>query len=343
MNARRRPPRPKVVISNWVHREATDILRARCDVVVNEGCEPWPRATLLDYLRDAHALVAFMNDGVDEALLAACPRLRVVACALKGYDNFDLTACTRHGVWVTIVPDLLTEPTAELAVGLMIGLGRHVLAGDRLVREGRFEGWRPVLYGTGLAGATVGIVGMGAVGRAIARRLSGFRARILYSDRERLSRDDALALNATAVTFDELLSDSDYVVLAVPFTEATRHLIDAGALARMRPGALLVNPARGSVVDEAAVADALADGRLGGYAADVFEMEDWARPDRPSRVPEALIGSRRTLFTPHLGSAVDGVRRDIAVAAARNVLQGLGGRRPDDAINDPVVGGAVRC
>lgn len=334
------PERPKVVVTNRVHREVLDMLEARCRVVANDRLEPWSRRRVLDEAADAEALIAFMNDAVDEAFLQACPRLKVVACALKGYDNFDVAACTRHGVWVTIVPDLLTEPTAELAIGLMIALGRHMLEGDRLARSGAFEGWRPVLYGRGLAGSTVGIVGMGAVGRAVAARVAPFGARILYHDRTRLPRDEALALGATAVTFDELLVDSDYVVLGLPLTPETHRLIDAAVLARMRPGALLINPARGSLVDEAAVAAALEDGRLGGYAADVFEMEDWSRPDRPSMVEPRLAASPRTVLTPHIGSAVDRVRCEIAAAAARSALQALSGMRPEGAVNEPAGTGA---
>jgi phosphonate dehydrogenase len=281
-------------------------------------------------------MLAFMNDSVDEALLAACPELEIVACALKGYDNFDLEACRRHGVTVTIVPDLLTVPTAELTVGLLFGLARNIAAGDRLVRSGAFRGWRPVLYGQGLAGATVGLLGMGAVGQAVAQRLGGFGCKLIYSDERRLPPDVSARLATTAVGFEELLAESDVLVVTLPLTSRTKHLVDAAALAQVRHGCLLVNPARGSVVDESAVADALAQGLLGGYAADVFEMEDWARPDRPQAIHPALLAAPdRTLFTPHLGSAVDSVRREIALEAARSVLQHFRGERPQGAVVEP--------
>src|SRR5262249_38679508 len=151
-------------------------------VVVNTGDEPWAPDAVVRQAADAEALVAFMTDRVDESFLARCPRLRIVACVLKGYDNFDVAACSRRNILLSVVPDLLTNPTAELAVGLTIALGRKLLAGDAHVRSGAFGGWRPHLYGTGLDGSTVGIVGFGAVGRAIARRLGGFGARLLVHD-----------------------------------------------------------------------------------------------------------------------------------------------------------------
>jgi phosphonate dehydrogenase len=325
--------RPRIVVTHWVHPEIVALLAARGKVIANPTRDSWPRAELLEHAAQADALIAFMPDWVDEAFLAACPRLRIVACALKGYDNFDVAACTRRGVWLTVVPDLLTEPTAELAIGLMIGLARNFRAGDRWVRSGDFSGWRPMLYGATLSGATVGIVGMGAVGQAIARRLAGFGARLVYHDPVRLPPEREAALGLRRAGFETLLIAADVVVLAAPLTPATRHLIDAETLALMRPGALLVNVGRGSVVDEDAVAASLAASHLGGYAADVFAFEDWTLPGRPRGVPRALRDRPRTLFTGHMGSAVDSVRRDIARAAARAVIQALDGEIPDGAVN----------
>lgn len=326
----------KMVVTNWVHDDVLDLLRPHGTVVANATRTPWPAETLIRHAADADAVLAFMTDCVDAAFLAACPRLRIVACALKGYDNFDVAACTARGVWVTIVPDLLTAPTAELAVGLTIALGRRILEGDDHVRSGGFEGWRATLYGAGLDGSTVGIAGMGAVGRAIARRLAGFGARLIYADPRQATFDDGTPLDIVRVPWDTLLADSDVLILAMPLTAESLHRVDAAALARVKPTCRLVNIGRGSVVDEHAVATALAAGRLGGYAADVFELEDWARADRPQDIPEALRRDRaRTVFTPHLGSAVDRVRRDIARAAALDIVAVLEGRAPPNAINRP--------
>jgi phosphonate dehydrogenase len=326
--------RPKVVVTNWVHPEVVEFLSAAADVDANGTREPWSPEEVQRRACDAEGILAFMTDRIDADFLARCPKLKVVACALKGYDNFDLAACTARGACVTIVPDLLTAPTAELAVGLAIALGRKIRDGDRYVRSGAFSGWRPRFYGAGLADSTAGILGFGAVGRAIAQRLAGFGCRLLWADLRQPESD--VVAGAHRVALGELLIESDFLFAAVPLTPETLHLIDAAALARMKPSALLINAGRGSVVDEVAVAAALSEGQLGGYAADVFEMEDWARRDRPRSIPAALLAEEApTVFTPHLGSAVDRVRRDIAMAAARDIIAVLEGARPANAINHP--------
>ena len=308
----------RVVITSWVHQEVIQLLEQSCDVISNNEREPLPYEEILRRTQDAHALMVFMTDSIDDDFLGACPNLKIVAAALKGYDNFDVESCTRRGIWFAIVPDLLTIPTAELAVGLLIGLTRKMLDGDRLVRTGQFRGWRPKLYGTGLAGRSLGIVGMGALGQAVARRLAGFDMKALYADNLPLADETERAWGLTRVSLDSLLERSHFVLLCVPLVHDTLHLIDESALAKMRPGSFLVNVCRGSVVDERAVACALESGHLGGYAADVFEFEDWARSDRPTGISAQLPSVKSsTLFTPHLGSAVDDVRREIALEAAR--------------------------
>jgi len=330
--------RPKVVITEWVHPEVIHLLEQNCEVIPNQSRETLPRIEILRRASSANAIMAFMTDSIDEFFLAACPDLQVVGAALKGYDNFNVDACTKRGIWFTIVPDLLTIPTAELAIGLLIGLGRHVLEGDRFVRSGEFSGWRPKLYGTGLAGRTVGIIGMGAVGQAIAQRLVGFAPRtVMYNDPTRLRRESEETWRLTPTSFEEVLATCDYVLPLTPLTSETNYLIGRKEIAMMMRGSYLVNVCRGSVVDEQAVADALADGHLAGYAADVFELEDWAREDRPRKIPPSLLDNRaHTLFTPHIGSAVDDVRRQIAMQAARNIIQALGNEIPENAVNQPV-------
>jgi phosphonate dehydrogenase len=208
-----------------------------------------------------------------------------------------------------------------------------VLAGDAYVRSGGHRGWRPELYGGGLADRQVGIVGMGALGRAVAHRLAAFDAKVLYADPNPLTAGEELKLRARSVSLELLLDSSTAVVLTAPLTAQTRHLIGPDALRRLPEGALLVNVGRGSVVDEDAVADALAAHHLGGYAADVFAFEDWSDPGRPREIPPALVASDRTLFTPHLGSAVLDVRRQIEHAAAQCILDVRAGRPPAVAAN----------
>jgi len=326
---------PKIVVSNWVHPEVIELLTRFGRVIPNETRECLSAEELVHRCRNADGLMAFMPERIDDAFLAQCPHLRVVACALKGYDNFDVEACTRRGVWLTVVPDLLTAPTAELTIGLMIALARNVLSGDRLVRAGRFRGWRPVLYGRGIDGSTVGIIGAGAVGKAVARRLAGFRAKVLYTDTRSLAARQEEELRLRPASRTDLLARSDFVILCLPLLPQTRHLVDRDFLQGMKPGALLINTARGSLVDEAAVADALESGMLGGYAADAFAMEDWALADRPNEITNRLLdASDKTVLTPHLGSAVDGVRRDITLQAASSLLAALRGEVPPGAVND---------
>ncbi len=333
---------PRVVVTHWVHPEVAARLAEFCRPVVpsrEEGV--WPGAQVRARARDAAGLVVCMADCVDEQLLSACPRLRVVSGVLKGHDNLDVPACTRRGVWVTVLPNLLTAPTAELAVGLMLAVMRRITEGDAHVRGGRFAGWRPQFYGAGLAGATVGIIGMGRLGQAVARRVQAFDARVLYCDPQPLPETCARALGARRVALPELLKGSDVVVPLVPLWGSTGHLLGAEELGLLRPGAFVVNAGRGSVVDEQAVAAALEAGRLGGYAADVFAFEDWRCPHRPVSIPERLLAHPRTVFTPHLGSAVDDVRREMGLAVAAQVRQALAGQRPDGAVNELGRGGGT--
>jgi phosphonate dehydrogenase len=327
--------RPKIVVTNPVFAETRALLEQHATVVTNTAIEPWPYEEVKQRCRDADGLLAFMSDRIDAAFLAACPNLRVIGAALKGFDNIDVQAATDAGVWLTIVPDLLTVPTAELTIGLMLSLGRNIVAGDHSIKNNGFNGWRAELYGAGLAGATVGLVGFGLVGRAIAERLVGFQCRVLAYDQ---SASETLKSwpHVSKASFEDVVSSSDYVVLALPLTASTKHIVNSEAIAAMKPGTRIVNPARGSLVDETAVADAIARGHLAGYAADVFECEDWAVEDRPTCIdPRLTNSSAPTVFTPHIGSGVIAVRREIELSAARSILDVLAGRMPSGAVNNP--------
>jgi phosphonate dehydrogenase len=316
----------KIVVTQRIHSEIAALLAIHGTLIANNAPDPWPREELLSHAHDAHALMVFMPDSLDAEFLSACSNLVIVAAALKGADNFDIAACTHLGIWFTLVSDLLSEPTAELALALMLSLARNVAPGDALIRRGQFHGWRPTLYGTGLAGSTVGLIGYGAVGRALARMLQGFTCNLQFHDP---ARDGSVSLN-------RLLATSDFVLPLLPLTHETFHLLNAATLAQMKRGAYLINVSRGSVVDEDAVAEALESGRLAGYAADTFEMEDWARLDCPREInPRLLRLTDRSLFTPHLGSAVASVRLEIERAAANNIVAALRSQRPPGAINAP--------
>jgi phosphonate dehydrogenase len=321
---------PHILVAQPLHADVAERLSRLGTVDLHRGPDPLPPQALAARLASADALIGFMTERVDAGVLRGAPKLRVVACALKGSDNYDADACSRAGVWLTIVPDLLTEPTAELAVGLAIGLGRHLRQGDAIVRSGAFQGWRPQLYGAGLHGATVAVLGMGKVGRAIVERLRGFGCHLLGVD-----PSARMPAGVEGLTLDAALARASLFIVALPLDDSTRHLIGERELAAAAPGARWVNIGRGSVVDEAAMARHLALGHVAGYAADVFGCEDWRLPDRPAEVALALRQHPNTLFTPHLGSAVTEVRRAIEHRAVDNVEAVLQGRRPPDAINTP--------
>lgn len=331
--------RSKVVVTHRAYEQVKQLLGTACEVVSNDEVESWPAEKLREVAADAEALMIYMPDRIDEQLLARCPKLKIVSAAFKGPDNIDIDACSRRGIWVSIVPDLLSEPTAELGLTLALGITRNVPAGDRSVRSGQFKGWRPVLYGSGLAGNTIGILGMGRLGQAFARLVAGFKSsRVIYHDPVALSPVEEAMLGIGRTTFAQLIARSDILVVMAPLTASNFHAINAETISKMKRGAYIVNIGRGSVVDEAAIAEALESGQLAGYAADVFEMEDLSREKRPAGIHPALLkNTRQTLFTPHLGSAVARARLEIELAAARNILQVLKGQKPSDAINQPEI------
>lgn len=322
-----------MVITHRVHTEVIRLLEGGFEVVGNQTSETLPRQEVMRRASGARAIIVFMPDRIDEEFLRECPNLKIAAAALKGHDNIDVEACTRRGVWLTVCEDLLTVPTAELAIGLLIGIARHLSEGDRRIKSGAYAGWRPELYGKGLSGSTVGIIGMGKIGRTLAQRLRPFGVRILYTDPCRMDSGEERKLAAHRTSLDELLALSDFVLPLIHLKEDTLHLIGADALSKMKLGSFLINVGRGSVVDEQAVDEALRSGHLAGYAADVFEMEDWAREDRPKEIPSGLLEHPCALFTPHLGSAVKEVRLQIELETARNVLQELEGEVPEGAVN----------
>ncbi|MDT8311573.1 MAG: phosphonate dehydrogenase [Methylophaga sp.] len=325
--------KPKIVITHRVHDEVLEMLVSECALVTNQTSACLPRSEVIRRSQDADALMAFMPDRIDADFLAACPNLKVVGAALKGYDNFEVAAFNERGVWLTFVPDLLTVPTAELTIGLLVGLIRNMRVADDHVRSGYFQGWRSQFYGLGIEGATIGIIGMGAIGQAIVKRLSGWDANLLYTDLQPLPEAQEAVLGCQYLPICEVVSQADIVILALPLNENTLHTMNLGRLQQMKPGAYLINPCRGSVVDEAAVLGALLSGHLGGYAADVFEMEDWARDDRPHAVDPRLLKQPNTFFTAHIGSAVSSVRLAIEKRAAENILRVLRGEQPLDPAN----------
>jgi glyoxylate reductase len=286
------------------------------EVAAVAGPEGWR-----DELADADALLCLLTDRVDAALLDRAPRLRIVANAVVGYEHVDVRACAARGIVVTNTPDVLTEATADLAWALILATVRRLPQAERSLRAGEFHGWGFWDYlGGDLAGATLGIYGMGRIGRAVARRAASFGMRVAYHSRARLPADEEARLGAEPVSFDDLLARSDVLTLHAPLTAETRHAIGREALGRMRPGSFLVNTARGALVDEAALVEALRNGPLAGAGLDVYEREPEITP--------GLLDLPNVVLLPHVGSATRGTRTRMAMLAARNVHAVLGGRPP---------------
>jgi glyoxylate reductase len=274
-----------------------------------------------DALADAEALLCLLTDRVDADLLGRAPRLRIVANAVVGYEHVDRDACRARGITVTNTPDVLTDATADLAMALILSAARGLPQAERSLRTGEFHGWGFWDYlGADLRGKTLGIFGMGRIGKAVARRAAPFGMRVIYHSRTRLSAADEAAIGAEWVELDGLISGSDVLSLHAPLTPQTRHAIDADALRRMRPGAYLVNTARGALVDEAALVDALRDGPLAGAGLDVYEREPVVHP--------GLLELPNVTLLPHVGSATRETRTRMAMLAARNVHAVLTGSPP---------------
>jgi glyoxylate reductase len=291
------------------------------EIVAPDG--EFTRGELLSLLRDADALLPLLSVRVDEELLAAAPRLTIVANYAVGYDNVDLAACSARKVVVTNTPDVLTDATADLAMALLLAAGRRFVEADRFVRGGAWRGWAPEqLFGMDLQGATLGIVGLGRIGRAVAQRARAFGMRIVYTQPRQI--------DAGWLPLDELLEVADAVTLHCPLTPATRHLLGAARFARMKPTAVLVNTARGAIVDEAALAAALAAGRPGFAGLDVFEDEPRVHPE--------LLANPRVVVLPHVGSATWGTRARMAEVAAGCIAERLAGRRPPHILNPAALG-----
>ncbi len=307
--------KPRVFVTRRLALAPSSVLGAGVEIDHYDSESALPRDELLRRVHQASALLPILGDRVDKELLDAAPRLRIVANHAVGYDNVDVPACTARGVWVTNTPDVLTDATADLAWALILALARRLREGERMLRAGQFRGWAPtMLLGRELRDRTLGILGYGRIGRAVARRAEGFGMRVLFTAR------------GGGVPFDELLEHSDVLSIHCPLNAQTRHLIGPSELLRMKRGALLINTARGPIVDEAALAAALESGHLGGAALDVFENEPTVHP--------GLIGRDDVVLLPHLGSATQETRERMARIALEQIERVMRGERPTTAVNE---------
>lgn len=325
--------RPVVYVTRPIPEPGLRLLAEIFEVTGNWEDRTPAREEIAAGLAQADAVVSTLREKIDAELLArAGTRLRVISNMAVGYDNIDVAAATERGILVTNTPGVLTETTADLAWALILGASRRVAEGDRMMRAGGFHGWTPtLLLGRDVYGKTLGIVGMGAIGRAVARRALGFDMRVLYTKRSGPLGADAVPAGARwehCPALRDLLSEAEIVSLHVPLTEATHHLLGRAELALMKPGAVLVNTARGPVVDETALVEALRSGHLGAAGLDVYE-------DEPRPAP-GLVDLPNTLLLPHLGSASVETRGRMAALAARNAIAAVTGGHVPHPVN-PVV------
>lgn len=322
--------KPKILVTREVFDETLEYLAQHCEIESNQEDVALTPEALGQRLRDKHGLMCSLTDRIDAALLAGAAQLKVVANIAVGYNNIDVAACTSRGVLATNTPGVLDDSTADLAWALMLAAARRLTEVESYVRGGEWTGWRLKQWlGVDVHHATLGIVGMGRIGQVIARRAAGFDMRILYHNRKRLAPDIEQRLNAHYVTKDELLRQSDFVVLQVPYSPETHHLIGAAELKRMKPTAILVNSTRGGVVDDGALIDALKAGTIRAAGMDVFENEPRLHP--------GFLGLRNVVLAPHIGSSTEATRRAMAMTAAKNLVAALTGAVPPNLLNPQVV------
>lgn len=322
--------RPPVLVTRRLPQEALDRVDARCDMTLHDGEGAMPRGQLLREVAGKAGAITLLTDRVDDEFLdAAGPQLKIVANYAVGFDNIDVDACTRHGVLTSNTPEVLTETTADTAFALMIAAARRVAEGDRFLRSGTPWIWGPLMMlGQDVHHATLGIVGFGRIGQALARRARGFAMRVLYHDVHRPPPDVDEELGAEYRDLEDLLRESDFVSLHTNLTPETRHMINAERLAMMKPTAVLVNTSRGPVIDEQALARALSNGQLFAAGLDVFEREPSVHPD--------LLACESAVVIPHLGSATVHTRLAMANLAVDNLFAAFAGERPPTLLNPQV-------
>jgi glyoxylate reductase len=317
----------KILVTAEIPAEVLSLIEQEHQVENYTTDPPLARPQLLKSIADKEGLLCLLTDRIDAELLAHAPALKVIANNGVGFDHIDLTTATARGIVVTNTPGVLTESTADLAFALILATARRVVEGDRRAREGKFT-YSPLQFlGQDVSGKTLGLIGPGRIGQAVAKRALGFGMRLLYTSRTRLEPAVEKELDASHVPLDTLLREADFVSLHVPLTPQTRHLIGRRELALMQPSAYLINTSRGPVVDEAALVAALRAGQIRGAGLDVYEREPELSP--------GLADLENVVLLPHVGCATIEARTRMALMAAENLLAGLRGDPPPNCLNWP--------
>ncbi|WP_410211886.1 2-hydroxyacid dehydrogenase [Aquirhabdus sp.] len=309
--------KPKILVARAIFLDIIDQLRTKFEVEVNEYDDIWTQDELILHLQGKQGALITSSEKIDAKLLQACPELRAVCTLAVGYNNIDVAACTAQGVLVTNAPNVLTETTADLGFALMMATARRIGESERFLREGLWRQWDIGFFaGQDIHGATLGILGMGRIGQAIAKRgAHGFGMPVIYHNRSRLAPETEQQLNARYVSKEELLQQSDHLIITVPYSPEVHHFIGQRELARMKPTATLTNIARGGIIDEVALVEALRTHQIAAAGLDVFEGEPHVDPD--------LLSVPNIVLTPHIGSASLKTRHAMANLAAQNLLSSL--------------------
>jgi glyoxylate/hydroxypyruvate/2-ketogluconate reductase len=322
--------KPRILVTREVFDETLGYLAQHCEADSNQQDMPLSPDALAQRLAGRDGVMCCLTDRIDAMLLDACPQLKVVANIAVGYNNIDLAACTARGIMATNTPGVLDDSTADLAWTLMLATARRITEVESCIRAGQWTGWRLKQWlGVDVHHATLGIIGMGRIGQAIAKRARGFDMRVVYCNRTRVAPDIEQRLEATRLEKDELLRQSDFVVLQVPYSPETHHLIGERELALMKPTAILVNSTRGGVVDDAALVRALKAGTIRAAGLDVFEGEP--------KLNAGFLELRNVVLLPHVGSSTEATRRAMAMTAAKNAVAALTGGVPANLVNREAV------
>ena len=311
--------KPIVTVTNIFPQVALDKLSSECDLKINRTS--LTKEELKQKISGSDAVISYLTDRIDQDIIDRGTKLKIIANYGAGFNNIDVTYASERGIWVTNTPNVLHETTADLTWAMILGAARRIVSADRYTREGKFQGWGAKLFlGGDVHEKTLGIIGLGEIGRSVARRAIGFNMRTLYYQRNRLPKEEEKKLNAEHVTFEQILRESDFLTLHVPLTEETEYMIGNDEIALMKKTAYLIHTARGKIIDDYALVAALREGRLAGAALDVYEAE-----------PELTEGMRELdnlMILPHIGSASFETRDKMALLVADNIFDALEGKTP---------------
>lgn len=321
---------PKVFVTREIPQGGLEIVRANCEMEINPENRVLSKEEIIKGVKEKVGLLCLLTDTIDKDIMNASPSLKVIANYAVGYNNIDVGEATRRKIMVCNTPGVLTETTADLAFALLMSCARKIAEGDKFVREGKFVGWDPMLLlGQDVYGKTLGIIGLGRIGQAVAKRSQGFDMKVIYYDEQRAPDSQEKQFNAKFTPLDNLLKEADFITVHTPYLKETHHLIGEREFNLMKKTAILINTARGPIVDEKALVSALKENKIAGAALDVYENEP--------ELEEGLIALKNAVIIPHLGSASWETRTKMAIMAAENLIKGIKGEIPPNLVNKEVL------